>query len=118
MHSPWSQASIPKASPRGVDPSLTDRRSGRDTDRAQISAEERRKIEKELLNRKTTYGGKYRPFEPTTSGEQKSKEKLEIEEYKNKMRYKEFLLDLVEKKVRMRRFAQRQKKIDNLRRDY
>jgi hypothetical protein len=71
-----------------------------------------------LLNRKTTYGAKYRPFEPTTaSGEQKSKEKLEIEEHKNKMRYKEFLLDLVEKKVRMRRFAQRQKKIDDLRKE-
>ena len=38
-----------------------------------------------------------------------------MEEYKNKMRYREFLLDLVEKKVKMRRLAQRQKKIDNLR---
>ena len=33
------------------------------------------------------------------------------------MRYREFLLDIVEKKVKIRRSNQRQKKIDNLRYD-
>lgn len=108
--------STAKASPRGTDPSVSDRRSAKEVERALYSLEERKKIEKELLNRKNTYGGRYRPFQPSCqNGEQKSKAKLEVEEYKNKMRYREFLLDLVEKKVRLRRDAHRRKKIDSLR---
>lgn len=40
-----------------------------------------------------------------------------MEEYKNKLRYKDFLIDLVEKKVKMKRMGMRQKYIDNLRKD-
>ena len=47
----------------------------------------------------------------------KSQHKLESEIYKDKMQYKEFLIDLVEKKVRLRRQRGRKKKIQQIRGD-
>ena len=103
-------------SPRGGAPLSSDRRSQRSQERAGPTPEEINKAGRKLLRRKDTFGARYHPFRSISQrAAEKSKLKLEMEEYKNKMRYREFLLDLVEKKVKMRRYAQRQKKIDNLR---
>lgn len=48
----------------------------------------------------------------------KSQQKLDLEEYKNKMRYRDFLIELVERKVKIKRAGQREKKVDRIRYDH
>ena len=74
--------------------------------------------QKAMLQRKSTFNAAFKDLQghkkgSSTSG--KSKLKLEYEEYLQKMKYRDFLFDLVEKKVKLRRQHQRMMKVARLR---